>query len=190
MHAPSRTPHLLPLLLSHNLHFLRVYWCVILSDGQTSPHRPRLVVSRSTCLPLSPSHHANSFILSLLSLLSPLNLQHLKSLTKRNCNKQQQHCNRYCSNKHTHIHFLGKIRFEISDRCKREYRQYRTWVEGGNRGCWGEADRTPWQIHELYVFALLSRHSRQEAAFFFPRPCSSFFNLSLSSSGSHASFTL
>ena len=31
-------------------------------DGQTSPHRPRLVVSRSTCPPLSPSPHANSFI--------------------------------------------------------------------------------------------------------------------------------
>jgi hypothetical protein len=32
-------------------------------DGQTSPHRPRLVVSRSTCPPLSPSPHANSFII-------------------------------------------------------------------------------------------------------------------------------
>jgi hypothetical protein len=31
-------------------------------DGQTSPHRPRLVVSRSTCPPLSPSPHANSLI--------------------------------------------------------------------------------------------------------------------------------
>jgi hypothetical protein len=30
-------------------------------DGQTSPHRPRLVVSRSTCPPLSPSE--NSFII-------------------------------------------------------------------------------------------------------------------------------
>ena len=29
--------------------------------GQTSSHRPRLVVSRSTCPPLSPSPHANSF---------------------------------------------------------------------------------------------------------------------------------
>jgi hypothetical protein len=32
-------------------------------DGQTSPHRLRLVVSRSTCPPLSPSPHANSFII-------------------------------------------------------------------------------------------------------------------------------
>jgi len=32
-------------------------------DGRTSPHRPRLVVSRSTCPPLSPSPHENSFII-------------------------------------------------------------------------------------------------------------------------------
>jgi hypothetical protein len=32
-------------------------------DGQTSPHRPRLVVSHSTRPPLSPSPHANIFIL-------------------------------------------------------------------------------------------------------------------------------
>ena len=32
-------------------------------DGQTRPHRPRLVISRSTCPPLSPSPHANSFII-------------------------------------------------------------------------------------------------------------------------------
>ena len=31
-------------------------------DGQTGPHRPRLVVSRSTCPPLSPSPHANRVI--------------------------------------------------------------------------------------------------------------------------------
>jgi hypothetical protein len=35
----------------------------LVRDGQTSPHRPRLVVSRSTCPPLSPSLHANSFII-------------------------------------------------------------------------------------------------------------------------------
>ena len=34
-----------------------------LRDGQTSPLRPRLVVSRSTCPPLSPSPHANSFVI-------------------------------------------------------------------------------------------------------------------------------
>ena len=34
-------------------------------DGQTSSHRPRLVVSRSTCPPLStpPSPHANSLVI-------------------------------------------------------------------------------------------------------------------------------
>ncbi len=46
MHAPSRTPLLLPLLLSHNLPTL-------VRDGQTHPQRPRLVVSHSTCPPLS-----------------------------------------------------------------------------------------------------------------------------------------
>jgi hypothetical protein len=35
----------------------------LVRDGQTSPHRPRLVVSRSTCPPLYPSPHANSFII-------------------------------------------------------------------------------------------------------------------------------
>ena len=31
-------------------------------DGQTHPHRPRLVVSHSTCPPLSSSPHAHSFV--------------------------------------------------------------------------------------------------------------------------------
>ena len=31
----------------------------LVRDGQTSPNRPRLVVSRSTCPPLSPSPHTN-----------------------------------------------------------------------------------------------------------------------------------
>jgi hypothetical protein len=35
----------------------------LVRDGQTSPHRPRLVVSHSTCPPLSPSPHANSFLI-------------------------------------------------------------------------------------------------------------------------------
>ena len=35
----------------------------LVRDGQTSPHRPRLVVSLSTCPPLSPSPFANSFII-------------------------------------------------------------------------------------------------------------------------------
>jgi hypothetical protein len=32
-------------------------------DGQPSPHRTRLVVSRITCPPISPPPHANSFVL-------------------------------------------------------------------------------------------------------------------------------
>jgi hypothetical protein len=39
------------------------YTHCLVRDGQTSPHRPRLVVSRSTCPPLSPFLHANSFII-------------------------------------------------------------------------------------------------------------------------------
>jgi hypothetical protein len=34
----------------------------LVRDGQTSLHRPRLVVSHSTCPPLSPSPHAHSFL--------------------------------------------------------------------------------------------------------------------------------
>ena len=33
------------------------------SDEQTHPHRPRLVVSHSTCPPLSSSPHAHSFVI-------------------------------------------------------------------------------------------------------------------------------
>ena len=46
VHASSRAPLLLPLLLSHYLLFPHVL--VLVRDGQTSPHRPRLVVSHST----------------------------------------------------------------------------------------------------------------------------------------------
>ena len=35
----------------------------LVREGQTSPHRLRLVVSRSACPPLSPSPHANSFVI-------------------------------------------------------------------------------------------------------------------------------
>jgi hypothetical protein len=35
----------------------------LVHTGQTSPHRPQLVVFRSTCPPISPPPHANSFVL-------------------------------------------------------------------------------------------------------------------------------
>ena len=35
----------------------------LVRDGQTHPHRPRLVVSHSTCPPLSSPPHANSFVI-------------------------------------------------------------------------------------------------------------------------------
>jgi hypothetical protein len=35
----------------------------LVRDEQTSQHKPRLVASRSTCPPLSPSPHANSFVI-------------------------------------------------------------------------------------------------------------------------------
>jgi hypothetical protein len=35
----------------------------LVRDGQTRPLRPRRVVSRSACPPLSPSPHANSFVI-------------------------------------------------------------------------------------------------------------------------------
>jgi hypothetical protein len=35
----------------------------LVRDGQPSPHRPRLVVSSSTCPPISPPPHVNSFVL-------------------------------------------------------------------------------------------------------------------------------
>jgi hypothetical protein len=47
---PPFTHHPLPL---HSL----------VCGGQPSPHKPRLVVSHSTCPPLSSSPHANSFVL-------------------------------------------------------------------------------------------------------------------------------
>jgi hypothetical protein len=58
VHAPSRAPLLLPPPLSHNLPLPRVHQCVM---GRLVHTGLRLVVSRSTCPPLSPSPYANSF---------------------------------------------------------------------------------------------------------------------------------
>jgi len=57
----ARAPLLLSTLLSHTIPFPpRSLVC----GGQPSPHKPRLVVSHSTCPPLSSSPHAHSFVLS------------------------------------------------------------------------------------------------------------------------------
>ena len=37
--------------------------CSLVCGGQPSPHKPRLVVSHSTCPPLSSSPHAHSFVI-------------------------------------------------------------------------------------------------------------------------------
>jgi len=46
----------------------------LVRDGETSPLRPQLVVSRSTCPPLSPSPHANSFVIgnAVINTTSPI----------------------------------------------------------------------------------------------------------------------
>ena len=58
VHAPSRGLLLFPLLLSHTIPLPRVHKCVmaIVHSGFGS-------FSRSTCPPLSPSPHANSFVI-------------------------------------------------------------------------------------------------------------------------------
>ena len=58
MHAPSQAHLLLPLLLSHNPSPPRS----LVRDGHTSPHRPRLVVSRSTCPPPFPPSPRDSLV--------------------------------------------------------------------------------------------------------------------------------
>ena len=51
----------------------------LVCDGQTSPHRPRLVVSRCTCPPLSPSPHANSFVIGPAVLNTHIELPQCRS---------------------------------------------------------------------------------------------------------------
>ena len=72
MHAPSRTPLLLPQRPPPSFPQSPYPPRSLVRDERTHPHRPRLVVSHSTCPPLS----------------SPP--------------PREQLCNRSCSNKHTH----------------------------------------------------------------------------------------
>jgi hypothetical protein len=61
-HAPSRTPILLPILLSHQIAFPHLHQCVMVRLVHTSfgsSYRQHT----TTCPPLSPSPHANSFVI-------------------------------------------------------------------------------------------------------------------------------
>jgi hypothetical protein len=59
MHAPSRaSPSSPPPSFTQSPSPPRS----LVRDGQTGQHKPRLVVSRITCPPLSPSPQANSFV--------------------------------------------------------------------------------------------------------------------------------
>jgi hypothetical protein len=60
----------------------------IVRDGQPSPHRPRLVVSRSTCPPISPPP------------------------------TRKQLCTRSCSNKHTHTPISPPPQRDVLELCK------------------------------------------------------------------------
>jgi len=51
--------HALPFFSPPSFHTLAFSVC----GGQASPHKPRLVVSHSTCPPLSSSPHVHSFVL-------------------------------------------------------------------------------------------------------------------------------
>ncbi len=48
--------------------------CIPLCGGQTSPHKPRLVASHSTCSPRSSSPHAHSFVVGTAIIKNNSNL--------------------------------------------------------------------------------------------------------------------
>jgi hypothetical protein len=56
--------HALPFFSPPSFHTLSLSPRSLVCGGQPSPHKPRLVVSHSTCPPLSSSPHAHSFVLS------------------------------------------------------------------------------------------------------------------------------
>ncbi len=55
--------HALPFFSPPSFHTLSVSLRSLVCGGQPSPHKPRIVVSHSTCPPLSSSPHAHSFVL-------------------------------------------------------------------------------------------------------------------------------
>ena len=55
--------HWLPFFSLPSFHTLALFRRSLVFGGQPSPHKPRLVVSHSTCPPLSSSPHAHSFVL-------------------------------------------------------------------------------------------------------------------------------
>ena len=63
----------------------RKFFIRYVRDGQTHPHRPRLVVSHSTCPPLSSSPHAHSFV------IGPAVIKHTHSLRTDGHTVRSQH---------------------------------------------------------------------------------------------------
>jgi hypothetical protein len=55
----------------------------LVCGGQASPHKPRLVVSHSTCPPLSSSPHAHSFVLG--TAVINTHIPHLKTFSHDAC---------------------------------------------------------------------------------------------------------
>jgi hypothetical protein len=80
----------------------------LVRDGQTSPHRPRLVISRSTCPPISPPPPPCKQLCT-RSCSNKHTHTKLKETTSSTCPPispppppRKQFCTRSCSNKHTH----------------------------------------------------------------------------------------
>jgi hypothetical protein len=81
----ARAPRLLAILLSHTQYPFppRSLVCDGQTVTQTSPHKPRLVVSHSTCPPLSSFPHAHSLHFVLGTAVINNNLWRLSAPCKR-----------------------------------------------------------------------------------------------------------
>jgi len=85
----------------------------LVCGGQTNPHKPRLVVSHSTCSPRSSHPHAHSFVLGTAVINNNKSTLPREQLSNRYCSNKHTHYNSFIkgtafSNKHTHIHTLYK----------------------------------------------------------------------------------